>query len=108
MANRTRTKQVCIRLTEEEYEELKKKCDESGLGFRELLLTASERATVVSRSAVSELVKQLRAVGNNINQIARAVNASGNIKEGKMQKLENELDSLQELRKIIIDTVRGE
>ncbi|MDC3422863.1 plasmid mobilization relaxosome protein MobC [Aquibacillus koreensis] len=76
--NRKRRKMVSIRLSEEEFTDLKEKADTLGetvpAFLRKKALGQRVRSPLVDREAGLEMAKQLRAIGNNVNQIARKVN----------------------------------
>ena len=71
-----RTKEIKIRLTEEEHQELLNRCTKSSLAtwMREICL--GEKQTKQSKviEVDSRLLRQLAGIGNNLNQIARLVN----------------------------------
>lgn len=76
-----RTKQLNIRLTQNEYEKLQKKADEHNLGMatflRDRILELSppvERVHDLPKID-PELIRTLSGIGNNINQIARLANS---------------------------------
>ena len=76
---RKRTKQVNFRLSEEEYGHLKKQVQHSGLsreGFlRSLIAGVTLRPKPPDQYAA--LLREMSAIGNNVNQIARVANAAG-------------------------------
>lgn len=89
MAYRTRVREWKTRLTEEEYQRLKKEVEALGItcqeyGERALLhritLNAEERAVIEDLLEETRDVKlQLRRIGTNINQMAHIANATGSI-----------------------------
>lgn len=89
MAHRTRVREWKTRLTEEEYQRLKKEVEALGItcqeyGERALLhritLNAEERAVIEDLLEETRDVKlQLRRIGTNINQMAHIANATGSI-----------------------------
>ena len=80
---RKRYKRVEIHLTEEEHRHLKKHLKEqvaiSGFPMEVYLRTliAGEKMRPRPPNEYAEIRRQLAAIGNNINQIARTVNARG-------------------------------
>jgi hypothetical protein len=95
-----RSRQLVTRLTQEEYDCIIRTQKLSGLSgevFRRNVLLG-----VVLKEAPPadyfELIRQLRILGNNINQIARVANACG-MTEGEM--LRREVQNLIELEKIM-------
>ncbi len=99
MAHRTREREWKTRLTEEEYQRLKKEVEALGMtcqeyGERALLhritLNAEERAVIEDLLEETRDVKlQLRRIGTNINQMAYIANATGTIQQIR------ELDALR-------------
>ena len=71
-----RTKEIKIRLTEEEHQALLDRCTKSSLAtwMREICL--GEKQTKQSKviEVDPKLLRQLAGIGNNLNQIARLVN----------------------------------
>ena len=71
-----RTKEIKIRLTEEEHQDLLNRCTKASLAtwMRETCL--GEKQTKQSKviEVDPKLLRQLAGIGNNLNQIARLVN----------------------------------
>ena len=76
---RKRYKRVEIHLTEEEHRHLKKQVSYTGLSTESFIRSLIMGLTLYPRppDEYAEIRCQLAAIGNNINQIARAVNARG-------------------------------
>ena len=76
---RNNVKQITIRLTADEYAHVKQLSKSSGLkmepAIRALVMGVNQYPRPPDEYA--EIRRQLAAIGNNINQIARAVNARG-------------------------------
>ena len=76
---RKRAIKISVRLNEQEHEHLKKQAAISGYPMepfiRALIMGVNLRPRPPDEYA--EIRRQLAAIGNNINQIARAVNARG-------------------------------
>ena len=74
---RNNVKQITIRLTADEYAHVKQLSKDSGLkmepAIRRLIMGVNLRPRPPDEYA--EIRRQLAAIGNNINQIARTVNA---------------------------------
>lgn len=75
--NRTRPKQIVIRVSEEELEQIKGKVEQSGKSQQQYIIEALTQKEVVNLDAVKELYPELKRIGNNLNQIARALNGTG-------------------------------
>lgn len=79
MPTRTRNRHVSVWLTDAELAHLRKQAAAAGLGIdpflRSLILGVQLRPRPPDTYAA--LLRELSAIGNNINQIARTVNARG-------------------------------
>ena len=76
---RKKTYDVLLRLDEAERNHLKEQVALSGFNTTQYLrgLIANEKMRPRPPNEYAEIRRQLAAIGNNINQIARAVNARG-------------------------------
>ena len=76
---RNNVKQITIRLTADEYAHVKQLSKSSGLKMEPAIRALVMGVNLYSRppDEYAEIRRQLAAIGNNINQIARAVNARG-------------------------------
>ena len=78
---RTRGIKINVRLNQNEHEHLLKQAEKSGLP-KEVLIRALIMGIDVKPippDQLSEILRQLSAIGNNINQIARIANTTGRI-----------------------------
>ena len=76
---RKRPIKISLRLNEQEHEHLRQQAALSGFPMERYLrgLIANEKMRPRPPNEYAEIRRQLAAIGNNINQIARAVNARG-------------------------------
>jgi uncharacterized protein (DUF1778 family) len=86
--NRTRNKQVVLRLTDEEYEKLKKKIEKSKLNQNDFLLSAALNKKIHVVEGIRDLTNQIKKIGNNLNQLTKLahegrVNCKNEIEEIK-------------------------
>lgn len=73
MPDRTRERQVCLRLTNEEYALFETRCNESGMSKTDFLVSVLKNSTIkVYRidEPFHAMMKELRYIGSNINQLA--------------------------------------
>lgn len=72
-----RTHIVSVRLNDEELRRLDEKCAELGISRSEALRSpaVSLERQILIRAELAKLRREISAVGNNINQIARSNNA---------------------------------
>ena len=74
--NKTRPKQLSFRVSEEEYQQLQEKISESGKNQQEYILSCVLEKQIVNTDGIKELLPELKRIGNNLNQIAHALNGS--------------------------------
>ena len=76
-----RSIKISVRLNDSEHRRLKKQSELSGLSgealIRSLILSLDIRP--IPPEQLAEILRQLSAIGNNINQIARVANGTGRI-----------------------------
>ena len=100
---RKRGKAVLVRLNEQEYVHLKRQSEITGLKMeplvRQLILGRDVKLRPLENLAA--LLRQMSAMGNNINQIAKVANSSKFIRSediAAIQKMQDELwQSIKEL-----------
>ena len=90
-----------FRSTEEEKHRIMKKVDASDLSISEYLRRCALDKPVIVMEGVDQIAYELRAIGNNLNQITRAVNSgyiqavnSGYIQAVNLQETEEVLGQL--------------
>ena len=82
-----------FRATEEEKCRIMKKVDASDLSISEYLRRCALDKPVIVMEGVDQIAYELRAIGNNLNQITRAVN-SGYVQAVNLQETEEVLGQL--------------
>ena len=82
-----------FRATEEERDRIMKKVEASDLSISEYLRRCALDKQIVAVNGLDDVARELRAIGNNLNQIARAVN-SGYIQVVNLQETEEVLSQL--------------
>lgn len=93
--NRTRPKQIVIRLSEEELQAVKEKVKESGKSQQEYIIDALTHKQVVNTDGIKELIPELKRQGNNLNQIAKKLNENGYV--DYKQELPNTMKGVREV-----------
>ena len=97
MANKTRTSNIHFMVTDEERAMLEKRMVQTGItNMRAYLLKQAidGRVIHVELDSVKEMVRLLSNATNNINQIARRVNETGNLYAADMEELRRRYDGL--------------
>ena len=82
-----------FRATKEEKDRIMKKVDASDLSISEYLRRCALDKQIVTINGLDDVARELRAIGNNLNQITRAVN-SGYIQAVNLQETEDVLGQL--------------
>ena len=96
--NRTRT--LNIRFTESEYQEIFSKCEQHGYKRKSEYVRDCIRARVPTATPqvdLSETNRQIKAIGNNINQLAIRLHSTGNFYAEDMQEIRQEVSEIWQL-----------
>ena len=99
---RKRDKPVLIRLTEKEKEYLERQSQNAGLKVEPYIRKLIMNKEILPRppDEYIKILRELSAIGNNVNQLARRANGIGVIEVLEVTKLREELNKLwQEVKK---------
>ena len=101
---RNNVKQITIRLTADEYAHVKQLSKDSGLKMEPAIRTLIMGVNLYPRppDEYAEIRRQLAAIGNNINQIAKRVNAGGPTYQADMEEIRERLDQIWQLQRRIL------
>lgn len=100
--NKTRPKVINFRLSEKEAEILKKKIERSGKKQQEYLAACALQKKITNTDGIKVLLPELKRIGSNLNQIAKALNTTGHYEPQLLTKNQKELNELwQQLRQLI-------
>lgn len=102
MPNRKRNHQVCLRLTDDEYALWEQRCSESGMSQTDFLVSALKNSTVkIYRidEALHPMMKELRYIGSNINQLAYFSNV------GQEYKVRAEIESIRRQHNLLMEEI---
>ena len=72
--NRTRPKQIVIRVSEEELAQIKEKVEQSGKSQQQYIIEALTQSNIVNLDGLKEIYPELKRQGNNLNKIAKKLN----------------------------------
>ena len=109
MVNRKRNIQLKIWLTEEErrlIDEKMKLLPTSQIGAYIRKMAVDGYIIYTDTANIKEMNKELRAIGRNINQIAKRVNSTGDIYRGDITELRERLGEIWQLQRTILSTLR--
>ncbi len=106
--NRTQTKQIVIRMTEDDYNLLKKQVEKSGMKQAEYLRQAILKKKIINTDGVKAVMPQLTRIGNNINQIARHCNAEQSVGISAMNSIEIIRGELNEAWRLLRQLAHGQ
>lgn len=99
---RTRQFQAKVRLTEVEMIELQKSAAEAGMSQQEYMRRAVLQAPIMDTEGIKEMLPEMKRIGNNLNQIAKALNERGYYKYDLITQNQKELSELwQQLRQFL-------
>jgi hypothetical protein len=108
---RQRNKRFTFRLIDDEFNKIAAKADRSGLSFGAFLRAAAldgdagpraQRRPPADHRALRQLLGQAGRIGNNINQIARALNSGDAVNAPELQEA---LRAINDIRNGILDAL---
>ena len=97
--NRTRPKQIVIRMSEKEFNTVKSKVEKSGLKQQDYLIKSVTGKDVINTDGLKELTPELKRIGSNINQIAKSCNQGNQVTIDEIQSIKEELGEVWQLLK---------
>ena len=71
---RKRNRTIAIRCTEEEYQRIHNKAEQYGLRLNDFVIRSALDKKIIVAEGIDEIVKQQKAIGRNLNQIATLAN----------------------------------
>lgn len=94
-----RTKKMTFRLTQDEYDLIKKKVDESKTSQQQFLLRTALEKKIIHIKEFQELIFQIKKIGININQITKHCNETGIVSDSDISEIKGGLDNIWQLLK---------
>ena len=95
---KVRDRRITIRLTNAEREHLQTQADRAGLGVepfvRDLIMGVEIRPRPPDE--LPELIRQISAIGNNVNQITRIANSAKHVRQEDVYRLDELLGQVWE------------
>ena len=99
--NNNKTKLVCIRFRESDYDAIKKKAEQSNMNFTEFVTAAAMNKSVTVINGLEDVLKEQKAIGRNLNQLTTLCNM-GNIVCPDLRELKQQYaDMMSSLNEII-------
>lgn len=92
-------KDIHIRVTEDEAEQIKKRAAEAKMSVSQFIISATLDKEVIIKEDFKPFLKQLSAIGNNLNQVTTLAH------QGKIKCLE--LDSTKRELAMILKEITG-
>ena len=71
---RKRNKTIAIRCTEDEYNRMHRRAREHGKKLSDFVLRTALGKKIIIAEGLQDVVRQQRAIGNNLNQLTRLAN----------------------------------
>lgn len=100
---RKRGKAVLVRLNEQEYVHLKRQSETAGLKMEPLIrqLILGRDVKLHPPENLAALLRQMSAIGNNINQIAKVANSAHFVRKEEIEAIRKMQDELwQSIKKL--------
>ena len=103
ISTRKRQNRLEVRLNDSEDVKLHELMRETGFNASQLIRSLISRTEIKTRppDELPKLLRELSAIGNNVNQIARKANSTDNITEDEVTKMRVAFENLsKEVRKL--------
>lgn len=91
---------LTIRVTQAEKDAIVERAMYAGKNLTEYILAASQGAEIILPPDVTPLLKELKRMGNNLNQIAARVNSGAAYAPGLREVAEGQRHILRQLREL--------
>jgi hypothetical protein len=104
MQNLKRNKNITFRVTEQEYEMVRRRMAQTRIdNLRAYLLKMAidGRVIHIEMESIQECSRLLSSIANNVNQLTRRVNGGGNIYAEDLQDIQQRLDGIFEQQNVI-------
>ncbi|SDB54665.1 mobilisation protein (MobC) [Ruminococcaceae bacterium FB2012] len=102
---RKRNKTIAIRCTEDEYNRMHRRAAEHGLKLSDFVLRTALGKKIIIAEGLQDVVRQQRAIGNNLNQLTRLAN-QGEINIIDLRKLVGEYKAVTEMISEVLREVK--
>ncbi len=102
---RKRNKTIAIRCTEDEYNRMHRRAAEHGMKLSDFVLRTALGKKIIIAEGLQDVVRQQRAIGNNLNQLTRLAN-QGEVNVIDLRKLVDEYKAVTEMISEVLREVR--
>lgn len=96
--NRNESKQIKFRVSEDEFERLEQMAKDFQMSVPAFVKKKAQgtrmRPPKIDREGAFEIARELRAIGNNVNQISRKANQGNSIPREELREVQKELQAL--------------
>lgn len=100
-----KTKLITLRVTEKEYEAIKKKATKSGISLSRFVAFSALGKNVVSVNGLPEVAKQLIKIGTNLNQLVTLCH-QGRIACPDLSRTRRELNNIWQLLSFLTEPTK--
>ena len=92
-----KTKTIKFRISDEEEKNIRELAQKCGMKISTYIRKSAinEKIVVCDNGMIYKLNSAVRAIGNNINQIARVANSTGSVSKQDISDIHNNFDILQ-------------
>ncbi len=101
----TKKRRLSIKLTQENFDEIHRKAEQANKNVTDYVTTACLGKEIVIITDLAEVLKELKAVGRNLNQIAVLAH-SGRITAVNLSGVQEEMVTINRLLKEILERRR--
>ena len=102
---RKRNKTIAIRCTDDEYKRVHRRAQEHGMKLSDFVLRTALGKKIIIAEGLQDVVRQQRAIGNNLNQLTRLAN-QGEVNIIDLRKLVDEYKAVTEMISEVLREVR--
>lgn len=96
--NRNERRQIKFRVSDNEFERLEQMATEFQMSVPKFCKMKAQGARMrppkIDREGAFEVARQLRAIGNNVNQLSKRANEGGAVPREELQAIERELKAI--------------
>lgn len=100
--NRTKPKQIKFWVTEKEHEKIKNKISRSKLKQNDYLLKSALDKEILVIEGLPEMTLELKKIGNNLNQLTRAVHQGKTNCKDELSEINEEMKEVWQLLRQLI------